>query len=132
MTVRNICVVLISLLSLGLAPTSVFRQKDVGAETKLSQQELCAHFKAGNEAFRQANSLTDEPNQAKKLYEKAILSYEKIINEGEIRNAKLYYNLANAYFLNEQPGKAILNYRRAENQPVRKYLWKKPPAHKLE
>jgi len=49
-----------------------------------------------------------------KLYEKAILSYEKIINEGRIQNAKLFYNLGNAYFLKEDIGKAILNYRRAE------------------
>ncbi|MGD8499556.1 MAG: hypothetical protein PVJ86_02850, partial [Phycisphaerales bacterium] len=40
--------------------------------------------------------------------------YEKIINDGQIKNPKLYYNLGNAYFLNEDLGKAILNYRRAE------------------
>jgi len=66
-----------------------------------------------NQAFRQANSTTDN-EEAEKLYEKAILSYEKIINEGRIENAKLFYNLGNAYFLKEDIGKAILNYCRAE------------------
>jgi len=53
-------------------------------------------------------------DKAEKLYGKAVLSYEKIINDGRIRNAKLYYNLANAYFLKGEMGRAILNYRRAE------------------
>lgn len=70
-------------------------------------------FNQANEAFRQANAMAGEP-QADKLYEKAILSYERIINEGRIENAKLFYNLANAYLLKEDIGKAILNYRRAE------------------
>lgn len=66
-----------------------------------------------NQAFRQANSTTDNED-AERLYEKAILSYERIIDEGRIENAKLFYNLGNAYFLKEDIGKAILNYRRAE------------------
>ncbi len=81
---------------------------------KLSQQEIQSLFVQANDAFRKANSLSEAPEKAEKLYEKAILSYERIINDGGIRNARLYYNLGNAYFLNEQLGRAILNYRRAE------------------
>ena len=36
-----------------------------------------------------------------------------MIDQGGIQNAKLYYNLANAYLLKEDLGRAILNYRRA-------------------
>ena len=41
------------------------------------------------------------------------MSFERIINEGQITNAKLFYNLANAYLLRKDLGRAILNYRRA-------------------
>ncbi len=36
-----------------------------------------------------------------------------MIDQGGIQNAKLCYNLANAYLLKEDLGRAILNYRRA-------------------
>jgi tetratricopeptide (TPR) repeat protein len=85
------------------------------AEEKLSKNEIAALFNKANDAFRQANSVTGDPAKAADLYEKAILGYEKIINEGRIRNPKLYYNLANACLLHGDVGKAILNYRRAQN-----------------
>ena len=79
---------------------------------KLTDQQGYSLFSQANNAFRKANSATDETQQ-RKLYEKAILSYEKIINDGQISNAGLYYNLGNAYFLRRDIGRAILNYRRA-------------------
>jgi hypothetical protein len=85
----------------------------IGAPAKLPKDELLSLFNQANEAFAQANSMADHA-RAEKLYEKTILTYERMINEGEIKNAKLYYNLANAYFLKEDLGRAILNYRRAE------------------
>jgi len=78
-----------------------------------SKDRLIDLFDQANQAFRQANATTDS-DEAGKLYEKAILSYESIISQGRIQNAKLFYNLGNAYFLKEDIGKAILNYRRAE------------------
>jgi tetratricopeptide (TPR) repeat protein len=83
------------------------------AEANLSNEQVYSLFGQANQSFRQANS-TDDSDQAQKLYEKAILNYEKIISDGQIQNSKLYYNLANAYFLSGNLGKAILNYRRAE------------------
>lgn len=85
----------------------------LSAGAELTDDEIAALFVQANDYFRQANS-TQNSDQAKSLYEKAILSYEKIIDEGGIKNVKLYYNLGNAYFLNGRIGKAILNYRRAE------------------
>lgn len=85
----------------------------VSAEGKLSKEQIYSLFSGANAAFRQANAAKDDAEQ-QRLYERAILSFEKIINEGQIRNAKLYYNLGNAYFLKEDLGRAILNYRRAE------------------
>jgi tetratricopeptide (TPR) repeat protein len=82
-----------------------------GAElTSAQKKEL---FEQANEYFQQANSAND-PEQVKSLYEKSILNYQKIIDEGKVNNSRLYYNLANAYFLDGKLGRAILNYRKAE------------------
>jgi tetratricopeptide (TPR) repeat protein len=84
------------------------------AEDKLSKQQLYSTFNQANDAFRQANSTVDDTDKANSLYENAILGYEKIIREGRVENPKLYYNLANAYLLKGDIGRAVLNYRRAE------------------
>ncbi len=83
------------------------------ASTELPKEQLYTLYNQANDSFRQANSAKDS-DQAKRLYEKAILNFKKIIEQGHIENAKLYYNLANAYFLTGRLGKAILNYRKAE------------------
>lgn len=80
---------------------------------KMSRDDSLLLFSQANQTFSKANE-TKNPQEAAILYEKAILDYEKIIDEGGIKNAKLYYNLANAYVLNNNIGKAILNYRRAQ------------------
>lgn len=46
-------------------------------------------------------------------YNEAITKYEKILVEGH-REAAVYYNLGNAYYKENQLGKAILNYERAK------------------
>jgi tetratricopeptide (TPR) repeat protein len=81
----------------------------------LSKEQMYSVFNQANDAFRQANSAVDDADKANSLYEKAILGYEKIIDKGRIKNPKLYYNLANAYLLKGDIGRAVLNYRRAEN-----------------
>ncbi len=81
-------------------------------QADLPKEQIYSLFNQANQYFRQANS-ADDPEQANEYYERAILSFERIIYKGGIRNAKLYYNLANAYFLQGKLGKAILNYRRA-------------------
>jgi len=80
----------------------------------LPKEQITTLFSQANDAFRQANAVNDDPGKANSLYEKAILGYEKIIRDGHIENPKLYYNLANAYLLQNDLGKAILNYRKAE------------------
>ena len=84
------------------------------AKDKLPEEQLYSTFNQANDAFRQANSTVDDTDKANSLYEKAILGYEKIIRQGRVENPKLYYNLANAYLLKGDIGRAILNYRRAE------------------
>ena len=46
-------------------------------------------------------------------YDDAVTQYESIIAAG-ISSGRLYYNLGNAYMRAAQPGRALLNYRRAE------------------
>ncbi len=87
--------------------------RDERRATSLSRDQLYALLNEANTAFQQANAATQSPEQAAQLYEKAILLYEKIVRSGGVRNAKLYYNLGNAYFLTDDLGRAILNYRRA-------------------
>lgn len=48
-----------------------------------------------------------------KKYEQAIEVYEDILQGGDTA-PEVYFNLAHAYFRNNQAGKAVLNYRRAE------------------
>ena len=102
---RNVSIILIALLLHCLASS---------AAAALSGEQIHSLFDSANQAFRQANSIADDPDEARRLYEKAILNYEKIISDGRINNPRLYYNLANAYLLNGDIGRAILNYRRAE------------------
>jgi hypothetical protein len=81
----------------------------------MPKEQIYSLFNQANQFFREANTTTNDQDKAQKLYEKAILNYEKIISDAGIKNPKLYYNLGNAYFLKDDIGRAILNYRRAEN-----------------
>ena len=105
MTDRNFSIGLILLLLFCLAAP---------CRSVLPNEQIYSLFNQANQFFREANTIANDPEQAQRLYEKAILNYEKIISDGQIRNSKLYYNLGNAYFLKEDIGRAILNYRRAE------------------
>ena len=58
-------------------------------------------FQQGNKAFQE------------KSYSEAIDLYESVLAKGE-HSAALYFNLGNAYFKNNELGKAILNYERAK------------------
>ncbi len=79
-----------------------------------AQAELEQALMEANQYFDQATGLVaSDPEQARNLYQRATLRYERILNAG-VRNGKLYYNLGNAYFLRGDIGRAILNYRRAE------------------
>lgn len=83
------------------------------ASAQLPREQLYGLLNEANTAFQQANAVADRPEAARQLYDKAILLYEKIVDQGQVRNAGLYYNLANAYLLKDDIGRAILNYRRA-------------------
>jgi tetratricopeptide (TPR) repeat protein len=101
--------VLVLPLALILLPASTAQ----AASSPANATEL---FHQANALFRQANeeSATD-PQAASATYAKAILRFEQIIREGGIENGKLYYNVGNAYFRTRDIGRAIANYRRAQD-----------------
>ena len=50
------------------------------------------------------------------LYAEAADKYEFLIREEGIRNGDLFYNAGNSWFMAGDAGRAILNYRRAEQR----------------
>ena len=72
-------------------------------------------YRQAVETFRNANALAaKDPDKARELYQKTLMRFERIVREGGISNGKLYYNIGNTYFKMKDIGRAILNYRRAE------------------
>ncbi|MEG2318855.1 MAG: tetratricopeptide repeat protein [Mucinivorans sp.] len=67
-------------------------------------------------ATRSTGQLWEDGNAAfiAGQYPLSAATYEAILSKGE-HSAKLYYNLGNAYFEQNQLGKAILNFTRAQN-----------------
>jgi len=84
-----------------------------GLQAALPAQEAQSLFAEANKTFGTAHTEAD-PEAQRQLYHTAALQYERLIREGGIHNARLYYNLANAYLLTGDLGRAVLNYRRAE------------------
>jgi tetratricopeptide (TPR) repeat protein len=76
-----------------------------------ANQENAGIFSEANLFFQQANAATT-PEEARKLYEKALLRYEKLSRD--VKNGKLYYNIGNTYYVLDDIGRAIVNFRRAE------------------
>ena len=82
----------------------------------LTQAEAEELFEDGKSLFRQANSVADnDPHASRELMQKALLRFERLVNDGGIRNGRLYYNLGNIHFHLDDLGRAILNYRRARD-----------------
>ena len=71
-------------------------------------QEAEQLFNAGNDKYAAGDvaALDD--------WRKAAARYERLVNEGDYHNGALFYNLGNIYFRLDDIGRAILNYRRAQ------------------
>lgn len=91
----------------------------VPAATGLSQASSDAEkkilYSQGTEYFHQATEIHESDMEAAiELYGNALLRFERLVAEGKVNNGKLYYNIGNIHFLLDDIGRAILNYRRAE------------------
>ncbi|NLG13272.1 MAG: hypothetical protein GX561_03580 [Lentisphaerae bacterium] len=73
-------------------------------------------LKEADTAFNEGLELIEEGNtpEAHNQWDKAIVRYERLASDKSYQNYKLFYNLANAYFLKDDLGHAILNYKKAE------------------
>ncbi|MBN2451856.1 MAG: tetratricopeptide repeat protein, partial [Lentisphaeria bacterium] len=81
----------------------------------LSDGEIADLYSEAKRLFREANEATESrPDEARELFRRAALRFERIAREGNIHNGRLYYNIGNCYFRMEDLGRAILHYRRAE------------------
>jgi len=107
-------ILILTLVTIAIADRSYgsYRTYESDSE-RLSRDQLYVLLNEANTTFQQANAAAQDPDRGRGLYARAILLYEKLIEQGSVRNAKLYYNLGNAYFLTDDIGRAILNYRRA-------------------
>ncbi|MFC1783399.1 hypothetical protein ACFL02_07415 [Planctomycetota bacterium] len=85
------------------------------ANGDLTSKEINDLSEEASRFFREAGlSMQTSPSQARQLYDQVILRYQRIIEQAGIANGYLFYNIANAYLLKGDIGRAILNYRRAE------------------
>lgn len=92
----------------------VFALPYVARAETLARAELEALFGEGNYLFRQATErVRTDPDAARELYGRAALRFRRIVEQGDVHNGRLYYNIGNAYFRMEDLGRAILYYRRA-------------------
>ena len=69
-------------------------------------------FHKANDAYERGLGLDGEAREKELIT--AATNYEKLVNQANIKNGYLYYNLGNTYFHLNELGKAILNYRRAQ------------------
>ena len=101
-------------VTLGALFIGLFVSADM-ARAELDELDRSALFKEGSDLFQQANEVSgSDPVRAGELYLGAAMRFERIVREGGVENGKLYYNIGNAYFRANDTGRAILNYRRAE------------------
>jgi hypothetical protein len=81
----------------------------------LTRTEILELFHQAKELFRQADQAAGTDSQmSESLYRQSAMRYESIVKKGGVENGKLFYNIGNVYFRMKDIGRAILNYRRAQ------------------
>ena len=69
------------------------------AGESLSESEKNDLYLQGKEFFHQATEISaSNPEAGKDLYTKALLRFNRLVEEGGIRNGKLFYNIGNINF----------------------------------
>jgi tetratricopeptide (TPR) repeat protein len=82
----------------------------------LSREQIVDLFSEAKDLFRKGNDAVaaHNPTAAKELYQRAALRFERIADQGGVRNGKLFYDIGNTYLRLGDLGRAILYYRRAQ------------------
>jgi tetratricopeptide (TPR) repeat protein len=76
-------------------------------------QRLVTLLEQGQALFSQAAN-SEQPEEARALYKRALDRFLAVLQEGGVRNSRLLYNIGNTYFLLGDLGRAVLYLRRAE------------------
>lgn len=85
------------------------------AHAAMTRGESASVLSAASEHFRKGTALLESDREAATSeLTKAIDAFERVIQEGGVRNGRLYYNIGNAHLLSGDIGRAILNFKRAE------------------
>jgi len=85
------------------------------ASEHLSKDDLRKISYEAAELFDKANKeVLSNQTKAAELYDQVILRYKKMINEGDVKNEYVYYNMGNSYAFKGDYARAILNYKRAK------------------
>ena len=94
-----------------VASMLVHGEGDVLSEDERSRlcQEAEQFFTEGLELSRDGKK-----TEAAEALDKAAARYERDASDASFANGKLFYNLGNVYFMKDDLGRAILNYRKAE------------------
>jgi hypothetical protein len=100
------CVATLRVASARAQSAADVRELSLQSQVEILNEALKA-FDTGS-ALRQSN-----PTEAGKLFRTAAGRFQVLVDAG-LRNGRLYYNLGNAYLECGQLGRAILNYRRAQ------------------
>ncbi len=100
--------ILASALGVGLGCGSACAQELGRQESQRVFQEAEREFQEG------AALLRDDRESAVERFDGAIAGYRRLIEEGGFQSGALHYNIANAYLLSGDVGRAVLGYRRAE------------------
>ena len=89
---------------------------EVGARAaQPSDQQAADWIDEASKSFDEgASVIRSDRAKAEPLLRRSIESFQRVIAEAGIRNGGLYYNIANAYALLGDDGRAVLNYRRAQ------------------
>ncbi|NLF24363.1 MAG: tetratricopeptide repeat protein [Deltaproteobacteria bacterium] len=103
---RGTLIVVFSVLACLVIDWVLAQPLDVGESIRL-QQEANLFFRQGREVSARS------PEEAVEFYNKALLRFERLVRDGQVKNEKIFYNIGNVYFYLGDLGRAILNYRRA-------------------
>jgi tetratricopeptide (TPR) repeat protein len=76
-------------------------------------EHLVELLEQGGSLFSQASN-SEQPEEARILYQRALDHFLAVLEEGGLRNGRLLYNIGNTYFLLGDLGRAVLYLRRAE------------------
>lgn len=111
MNTKDASMVLLFLMLFILFPSILYAEH--AENTKLTEQDIIELYNKSKDNFNNAEKIAiTNKKEAQRYYKEAAQQLEKIAMH--VQNGKLYYNLGNIYFRLNNIGRAILNYKKAE------------------